>query len=165
MTTLITVPETTKTTEIETYEPTAADKIQRVLYRLDHGEKLIAHQFRNGDNFCVLGLFADESGLGEWYLDVMNRYRYLNCTAALDYEIAAYYSIRTLSAGFAYCDLPDSVLNMIPTPLQNKSRVSKGLNYLNDKLILNKVSNSNEILAAIIRSGVIFKNNEMPKSI
>ena len=48
---------------VEIYEPSAQDKIQRVLYRLDHGEQLSRGQLKQDDNFCVLGLFADEYGI------------------------------------------------------------------------------------------------------
>ena len=52
--------------ESEVYEPSAAVRIQRVLYRLDSGEQLASGYLKHRDNFCVLGLFADESGMGDW---------------------------------------------------------------------------------------------------
>ena len=47
-------------------KPEIKDKIQRILDRLDQGENLAASYLKLGDKFCVLGLFADESGLGGW---------------------------------------------------------------------------------------------------
>ena len=64
MTTLL--PDTLTAPSTVDYEPTVSDRIQRVLYRLENGEQLTNRQLYNGDNFCALGLFADESGLGYW---------------------------------------------------------------------------------------------------
>ena len=36
------------------YEPTVADRIQRVLYRLDHGEQLTHNTLKSDDNFGIM---------------------------------------------------------------------------------------------------------------
>ena len=115
-----------------TYEPTVADKIQRIIYRLESGESLNWGQLKgwgegsesntltaiaitsdhgaqvnatcdvtvNKDLFCVLGMFADESGLGYW--DAKNRYviddgRY---ASSLTKDIYEYYGLTDREGSF-----------------------------------------------------------------
>ena len=97
------IPEVVTETEIvTTYEPTVQDKIQRIIYRLEHGEKLVSGKLYDGKNFCVLGLFADESGVGHWqesrYDDDVYRYRTDNhflVTSLDNSELMDYYDFRT----------------------------------------------------------------------
>ena len=170
MTTTVTNPE------IETtYEPTVADKIQRILYRLDHGEKLVCGALRDGDNFCVLGMFADESGLGEWSRETDRAYRdrYLVgegpdniSTVWLSDVLADYYNLRTGGATFEIGKLPGDIqqkLNAYNVKPHTCDVNLISLDLINDLLLSNNdVSNpeANEILAAIIRTGVIFKDSD-----
>ena len=57
------LPEIRETLSAEMYEPTVADQIQRVLYRLEHGERLGRGRLFDGERYCVLGLFANVADL------------------------------------------------------------------------------------------------------
>ena len=114
-----------KETITEVYEPTVQDKIQRIIYRLEHGEQLCGTVLRNGDNFCVLGLFADESGLGRWIDAYTGVYEYcindqslltiLNNREILDYyDFDLPYGAQNSSVSF--------ILNEVNTDLANKIR-------------------------------------------
>ena len=69
----------------------------RVLDRLNGKPDLISGTLRQGDNFCVIGILADESGLGEWnYNNRLDYYEYCDPATdhVIDYEdIVGYYGI------------------------------------------------------------------------
>lgn len=138
----------------EEYVPSVADKIQRVLYRLDHGEELIRGCLSKKDKFCVLGLFADESGIGTWedrvYVEESAAYIDDN-NEQLDYDqILTYYGIKPV---FTLENLPDHVISKIRYKFSENEVLS--LPFLNDNLYGN--ADLNSILADVIRSGAIFE--------
>lgn len=145
----IAIPDTL---EQQDYEPTVADKIQRVLYRLDQGEPLMHGCLRFNDNFCVLGIFADESGIGHWGDNYRGSMAYLDSDdAQIDYgQIFDYYGLKDQ---FQVNDLPESVISKIIYKFGKDDTIT--LPYVNDQLYTNLDLNS--ILADMIRSGAIFK--------
>ena len=155
MVTLTEIKEQQITTE---YEPSVADKIQRILYRLDHGEELTGGRLYDGSNFCVLGLFADESGLGQW--DVFSNSYVVgsdSCRSTLNYAVVEYYHLRNTDGAFFVDSLPEHIKDELRDKLGYT--VCLGLmqiSGINDDLV-DKGINSNKILADIIRSGVLFK--------
>ena len=164
-------------TEEVTYEPNVADKIQRVLYRLDHGEQLISGLLKYEDNFCVLGLFADESGLGKWvpkYNLHIETYSsndgLIRSSAILCVFVADYYNLRTCTGRFNVNSLPEHLqVKLEEHEIEADRDGLLDLDYVNDVLVADNVDageyniETNEILAAIIRSGVIFKDPDEPK--
>lgn len=158
------------------YEPSVADKIQRIIYRLEQGEELTHSSLFDGKNFCVLGLFADESGLGEWTTVIHSKYDNSECydipefvynTGEIDIRllspasppvaVSEYYNLRRDSTGvnFNTNDLPLKLRNEITELLQCTGMVD--LYYINDMLIQKgHQDRANSILAGIIRSGAIF---------
>lgn len=172
--------ETLTETQIE-YEPSVQDKIQRVLYRLDQGEKLIARNLKEHDNYCILGLFVDESGLGEWQsqaelLDMpyeeLQSYQYnidndIDVSGLFNDTLTKYYNFKDYAGSFNFYDLPESVQNKIEAVARiiirdgNYMMILDDLNLytVNDILVESNYDpkSINEILADIIRSGVIFK--------
>ena len=171
MTTLIEIRETVD------YEPTVQDKIQRVLYRLEHGEQLCRGYLHIKDKFCILGLFADESGLGEWEVD--DQYPHFISYSVIKDDrtkitgpfelwdlISEYYNFNGINASFNINHLPED----LRIKLESLGAISPGtlykdttsLDLVNDILLENSGSvynpEVNEILADIIRSGVIFKD-------
>ena len=165
MTTTALAPEILESVEVSTYEPTVQDKIQRVLYRLEHGERLISGQLKLNDNFCILGLFTDESGMGHWDID----YRYiidatddivdLNLTSVL----VKYYGFADPGGSFALSDLPtNDMQNKVKCLLADgHSRITSDnmvfLSVLNDLGDFVKYPYINQLLADIIRSGAPFQ--------
>ena len=143
----------------EEYEPSIADKIQRVLYRLDHGEELTKGCLRRRDNFCVMGLFTDESGLGEWEPEAEDEFESVRPAVYVDQnkmqitykEIFEYYGMKEQ---FKVEDLPASVLNRIRYKFPNTHDFLT-LAYLNDNIFEN--ADLNSILADVIRSGAVFE--------
>ena len=157
------------------YAPTVQDRIQKILYRLDHGEELTHRVLYNGDNFCVLGLFADESGMGNW--DLLSNTRdkdyyvyapydgkYPRVVSILPSEIKSYYNLKSVVGSFSIKDLPDDLQSEIRTQINNIGLKfpelfdSSSLANLNDILLFNEYQHTNDLLAAIIRSGAIFNS-------
>ena len=161
----------TTVTEIKTdYEPTAADRIQRVLYRLAHGEELYDGRLRTGEQFCVLGLFADESGQVKWEPEIIDRGKGPITLTTMHYIIGDEMYISRLDPSLVkYYNLIDDIgtfdIDNVPVELQNdiKELLPHG-NYnlmrLNDNAIRIQTYTTeqvNSLLAAVIRSGAIFK--------
>ena len=162
----------TTLTEIQTmqteYELATKDPIQRILYRLDHEETLGGGRLRRLDQFCILGLFADESGIGEWekckHGDVF--YDYIigdsKLTADLNEVLVKFYNLKDQTGLFKIADLDSQEIKVfLNTELYNgdyKPAISS-LMHINDNMIDRgyTVKEINGILAAIIRSGVIFR--------
>ena len=167
------------TTEIRhytpVYEPTVQDKIQRVLYRLDSGEHLFQGRLRHGNSFCVMGLFADECGIGRWEASppyneterIINNWEYyvdsaeIRNTTLLSKEITQYYDLRTGSGAFRISDLPEDLRTRLSDLLWIKDIDRCSLSRINDDLLTLGYSTAvvNDVLASVIRSGVIFKAN------
>lgn len=152
------------------YEPTVYDRVQRILYRLDSGEQLGKCGLRVGNNFCVMGLFADESGLGYWtdpklgpghrsgYIIEPNPYPVFAFPPSAVVEL---YRLKCSSGYFEYADLPEELYNEVKAlyHIDHRARAIDSLTNIND--ILRErgypVAVINDILAKIIRSGAIFK--------
>ena len=170
MTTLAEIRETV------TYEPTVNDKIQRIIYRLEHGEQLISGCLRKEDNFCILGLFADESGLGDWGAisnDWGESSYYVGdsgnggkASVSLCDSLVEYYNLRSPCAAFNIDLLPEDLrikltaYNVLPNPYSTKLLP---LDLINDHILTDRTEDYNyelnEILATIIRSGIIFRDH------
>ena len=169
-------------TEIEIYEPTVQDRIQRVLYRLDHGEQLGQKDLYDGQNFCVMGLFADESGLGEWnhrtigndivgnkiqYTYKPHDTNYLSSTSLLPFPVRQYYGFNTATGMFKFSDISDDLRDRIVYIYReffgryaNKSATPANiysLTGLNDVGVRLGDASINQVLADLIRSGAAFK--------
>ena len=160
------------------YEPSVADKIQRIIYRLEHGEELSIGSLYDGQNFCVLGLFADESGLGEWTPVTQYTHRHSNSiiteyvynVGELDIRLLSpssppeavteYYNLKADPTGvnFNTNDLPLLLRKELTDLIKCTGMVD--LYYVNDMLIQKGHRNRvNSILAGIIRSGVLFNKD------
>ena len=152
------------------YEPTVEDRIQRVLYRLDNGEDLCKGYLHFEDKFCVLGLFMDESGLGEWILDEVNSQGFkfddqniYYAPEVLPGEIVAYYGFSDDVGQFELNSLPtdlrEDIIRLFPTAGYDRQKITC-LTALNDDLMTHNIDTSkrNDILARVIRSGVVFKD-------
>lgn len=150
------------------YEPTVQDKIQRVLYRLDQGEELVAGSLRHGKNFCVLGLFADESGIGDWcvnlaaivYTDTKGDDSYVDLSPAL----VDYYNFTGATLPFNFNKLPLELQNKIK-PILNSASDYVDLVMINDRMIAEDTYTpeyTNAVLAEVIRSGVCFRDPLTP---
>ena len=137
------------------YEPTVQDKIQRVLSRLENGEELTKYSLRNGDNFCIMGMFADESGIGHW----------VNETYVVHggVSVAGYFNIKTGSGNFEIDELPEGLAFCVRSLLNDSmysyilfsSRQGSSLTMINDLDGVPPMT-KNRLLAEIIKSGVIF---------
>lgn len=145
---------------INKYESPVETKIQRVLDRLDSGERLTARRLRIGNSFCVMGLFADESGYGNWWADHARKWRYQIRTAPYETELCPtlvkHYNLFNKYGKFdpdkisaESKDIIDNVISCGGYTLMNVNDDSMYCDY-NPKLL-------NELLADIIRSGAIFK--------
>lgn len=163
------------------YTPSVADRIQRVLYRLEHGEKLGSLDLYDGQNFCVLGIFADESGLGDWQYDshslvAIGRDRFsfhlhdidlIGNGSLLHSAVTKLYGLKTDTGLFELADLPDDLRKQVVC-LYNKTRVNNNvfskdpkvwsIASLNDACLVHDPESTNQLLAKIIRSGVIFNS-------
>ena len=133
-------------------------KLQNVLNRLENGEKLISGELRRGDNFCIMGMLADESGLGEWFS--IYEHQSPTYTASLD-SIFAYYHIAD-TGYFTLPSLPETLRNKIMHNLphldyerywDHKSPWFINLSSINDQMIMRcidiKVVNS--IMSDLLR--------------
>lgn len=155
---------TTNTEISKTYEPSVSDKIQRIIYRLEHGEQLHSNRLRNfdGTRHCVLGLFADESRMGHWVgcTYVTDDGHYLE--SGLSDQIYQYYGLKNRYGAFSFNDLPENIQEQLYTL---STAYGDAANYLtlsiiNDYININGKSSVNDILASIIRSGVIFADDD-----
>lgn len=156
------------------YEPTAQDRIQRVLYRLDSGEQLVKGRLRINDNFCVLGMFLDEFPGGHWnnYRNALSGDSYYNFRNQIDSgsvqldltpEAAEYYGFIDPRGTFEYPAIPDRDLqNIIYRVMTARSKFNPSLGLLNDNLIHHPLygTDVNSILARLIRSGALFRPNK-----
>ena len=155
--------ETKEEQTLDQYEPTVDDRIQRVLYRLEHGETLINNTLFNGENYCILGLFAEESGIGNWELN-RDMYMYFvpetneSLGSALPSSVRSYYNFITNYGDFYVGDLPTDVIEQLEFFI-GYIGPEFSLMEINDIILgTNCDVNLNELLAKIIRSGAIFGN-------
>lgn len=141
----------------------AEDAVQRVLARLDSGEQLTVGSLKIDGMFCVLGLFADESGLGEWGIARPVRdnrqfgyYRIGTSkgSAQLDRQLVSYYGMLDANGGFDVTKLSPQILTII-----YQIKCVNNLASLNDHMLNAGYSKDviNQTLAEVIRSGAIFK--------
>lgn len=139
------------------YQPTVQDKIQRILYRLEHGENLTHGRMKSYGNYCVLGLFADESGMGHWDpgTDAYKIEGTLYC-GNLSESISTYYGLTSETGVFKVLDIPEPILKQLKQKMSGHLGLLSSLSIINDELII-KGYQPNQILADIIRSGIIFK--------
>ena len=152
MTTLTEIKESQIITE---YEPSVADKIQRILYRLEHGGTIDPFPIKKDDNFCVIGLFVDESDLGYWDINSLYISDSIGPERILTEILVNYYGLRATYGAFFADNLPKYIKN----ELRNFGVFPYAIDtitYVNDVLI-GKGINPNKILADIIRSGALFK--------
>ena len=144
----------------DTYVPTVSDKIQRVLYRLDHGEPLVADWLKHYDNFCVLGLFADESGIGNWNEDCGYIISDTRCyDLDLPEEIVSYYGFFDTGASFDPTELSNDLQNKIQCLIYESGDIIVEPLYIslvNDMGLKLQYPYINKLLADIIRAGAIF---------
>ena len=161
------------------YKPTVSDKIQRVLYRLEQGEQLGRRDLYDGNKFCVLGMFADESGAGNWVIDSHSekavgrfRYRYMmhhaefsGSAALLPNYVQKLYGFKTDTGLFMLADLSDDLskkINEIYWKAEFNSVDVKdelicwSMACLNDAGLLVDSGSINQVLADVIRSGAVF---------
>ena len=139
---------------------TVQDKIESVLFRLDQGERLTQGVLRCNDNFCVLGLFADESDMGGWdgnYYVV----GFETNMQTLGLALTEYYNMNSSGGAFMVRDLPEDLKHiLIDEGIINDDyyeKFSLNITAINDnELLTNETRNS--IMAAIIRSGALFRN-------
>ena len=138
------------------------DKINRVLDRLDRGEQLTRGTLKFNDNFCILGLFADESGLGEWgtidqphgrpqitYYQIDDRMG----SSQLDRDLVKYYRMHNANGQLDISKVPAELMQFL-----YKIGSNYNLANINDKMLQIGYSTDkiNSTLATIIRSGAIF---------
>ena len=167
-----------QTPDSDVYAPSVSDRIQRVLYRLDHGEQLGRKDLYDGTKFCVLGMFADESGMGHWQYsgpssDLVGRHRYnyklsvkdfMGSAALLPHPVKQLYGFTTDTGLFMLKDLPDHVQKQTWEVYRktytngpiNDPMTSWSLASLNDSCLQIGYEYTNELLAKIIRSGAVF---------
>ena len=126
---------------------TVVDSINRVLDRLDNGEKLIRGDLTNGNGqFCVLGLFAHEAGLFELY----------NISQKIYDATYDFYGIRRR---MNIEELPTQLYDALhDSPLWILDDDDVALYSINDMLLAECYDDANSILAELIRSGVVFEN-------
>ena len=169
---MVTAIEFNKTVDVS-YEPSAKDKILRVLYRLEHGEQLCHGILYNGNNFCVLGLFADESGLGSWVHDDKGEfYEYTIgdnkvITSLAITELIEYYDFHQPlrekgTVSFVLNQVSNALANQIKCLYYDEFKFVVVEHELVDLYSVNDIGIStnyvgtNQLLADIIRSGVLF---------
>lgn len=143
-----------------TYEPTIADRINRVLYRLEHTENLGYGKLKYGDKFCILGLFADESGLGSWdklgyFVDKDGK---LHSPGTLSASVMEYYGFKTNNGEYYPGDLsPEDKAELLG--LLETSKIKKiTLASVNDELVgRGKIKEAKQALSLLIKSGLILE--------
>ena len=147
----------------------AEGKIQNIITRLENGEELISDGLRLDDNFCILGLFADESDLGYWSGTADGKYKgYVvnissNYIKLYNYElpdmVADYYGLINAAGAFRLDDLTEELRDKIDQLDILSCGEYLSIAEVNDHLIKYETeANVNQILIDIIKSGVIFKN-------
>ena len=144
-------------------EQQVSDKIQNILKRLDLGEELIGGRLRKGDQFCIMGLFAEESGLVNWELSHYGYYRAvtelsnIKMVADLPAELVSYYNLINAEGRFDIDDIPAEIKEMV----MQHTPDALSLTTINDYGIRDKLDKNiiNSVLAAVIRSGAIFKRD------
>ena len=138
------------------YEPSVADKIQRIIYRLESGERLTTGSLKCGDHFCILGLFADESGLGEWE-DHIYTENGSKLVTELSNNVSSYYNLHNRLGLFNIYDLPKDLRDIVDV-FQPYRDDTFSLMAINDSVQIHENHNIdvNKLLADIIRSGAIF---------
>ena len=166
---MATLVEISEAKDLDLYEPSVQDKVLRIIYRLENGEQLITSYLHDPkeDKFCVLGLFADESGLGKWvgasYVAGDGTHQLL----ALSNEVYQYYGLSNNAGNFDINDLPNDVRNRVNC-LHYDWSGNIVLDYLRTLTMyyINDIGHStrypyiNQLLADIIRSGAIFKQDK-----
>ena len=152
---------TLTSTETQHNALTAADRIQRVLDRLESGEELCQGYLREGNKFCIIGMFLDESDLGNWhganYTYHWDQDYYMEAQGP---TIESFYGFISPCGRFDVDKLPAELLAEIRGVLGSGSMwlPSYMLMDLSDDMLRAGVETAvaNDILAKIIRSGVIF---------
>ena len=154
---------------VKIYEPTAKDRIQRILYRLDNGEQLNDGRLCRGDKFCILGLFADESGQVFWEHELLERsgvaffsegmYYRVNdqiYLSRLDPSLVEYYNLKDELGSFDIAEIPEEYREIVGNIICGSLSC---LLFLNDNAIRHGFTTEyvNELLASVIRSGAVFK--------
>lgn len=148
---------------------TPQERIDRILARLDSGEELNGGRLRRLHQFCILGLFADESGLGKWEPDGVGVFFYYmvdgdKLTADLNDPIVDLYNLVDQTARFTIANVPMKIKSFLTNEIYSYQRTIRttSLMDVNDRMIDNGYSSKdiNETLSTIIRSGAIFKEQK-----
>ena len=161
----------------EVYAPSVSDRIQRILYRLDSGEWLIGGKLKSRDQFCVIGLFADESGLGEWRWDEPNGIEcyFIDGVTTTDIappKVCELYGLAMYGNDVAIdiSRLPEHIASLskyISVGVDTFGSSMALLSGLNDRLAADlniDTKTRNYILAEVIRSGAIFQDDTTKES-
>ena len=142
-------------------------KIDRVLARLDRNEKLTRRTLKSGDQFCILGLFADESGLGEWgridkmrvrgdrdisYYKISNRMG----SSQLDKDLVQYYRMYNANGSLDISRVPPGLMQFLYDIKSDYNLAS-----INDTMLGQGFSNAETtyVLAKIIRTRAVFQED------
>ena len=162
----------TTLTEIENLktEITAAERVEKILTRLDSGELLIGGRLRENSNFCILGLFADESGLGRWQPSNHNglMYDYImydkKLVAELNEPIVQLFNLHDNTGRFRLSAVsPPKVKSFLINEVFERypNAEYSSLMNVNDRMTDYgyRSKDINDTLAAIIRSGAVFKQD------
>ena len=139
---------------------TTQDTLDRILQRLDGGEELTSCALKDGDKFCIMGLFLDEFGY-DWTEFDLNKDP-TPAYMALENEVSDYFNFRFSGYGaFESGDLPEElrerILTLVPNYDQKIFRSTRfSLMAISDMMTYHRVQDTNILLADIIRSGVLF---------
>ena len=150
---------TTLTESIVVTELTVEDRIQRVLDRLESGEKLGYGLFYDGFKFCVLGMFMDESGLDEWRPGGYYPYTYLDPDPIHSIGlIVDFYALNHMGK-INTLKLSDDIIDEIHGLLGKNYKITD-LADMNNNLVKYNVDNTKatSILAEVIKSGAVFRD-------
>ena len=142
----------------------AQSKIARVLARLDRNEKLTRRTLKHGDRFCILGLFADESGLGKWgRIDKIRVSGYRDISyykigermgsSQLDKDLVQYYRMYNANGHLDISRVPAELMRFLYDIKSDYNLAS-----INDTMLGQGFSNAETtyVLAKIIRTGAVF---------
>ena len=136
--------------------------LQKVINRLENNEQLILGKMRNEDQFCILGLLADESGCGDWITTLTGiGYRIseqnMLSYAALPESVVSYYNLKTRFGGFNIADLDIEIQDKVVQVL-GPSVFYASLSLVNDTALDKGYSVSwiKELLINILKSGEAF---------
>lgn len=136
-----------------------ADKYEQLAKRLYSTKKFAFLDLRdNQNNYCILGLMCELSGLGTWH----NKLYYLknsniSTCSLLPVKVAEYYELPTVNPYFVISELPDIDLQLEVKGVMRQSVPFVYLAHLSDRIALNNIDVGGPLLARIIRSGVQFK--------